>query len=255
MYPQHAIEKRASVPRLRDLSSWVGIVVSTVGFTFPVVINSFLTGREWQAVQQWARTTAPFMGARKIHVHGVENLQTPGVLVMPNHQSHLDPLVLLGLSPVQVYFLAKASLFRIPFFGQALRASGQIAIERKDRTRAFASIDRAGEEIRGGKSVIIFPEGTRACREEMGPFKSGGFVLAHRGKLPIVPVGIVGTREIWPPGSGRFEPGDIAVAIGAPIDAGAYADKEGLMAAVRERIDELRVEARAILRGGSPPTV
>jgi 1-acyl-sn-glycerol-3-phosphate acyltransferase len=161
---------------------------------------------------------------------------------LANHQSLFDIPALIASSPGQVRFLAKRSLFRIPFFGWALSSAGFIPVDREDRSSARHSFASAASRLAGGTSILIFPEGTRSLEEGcLLPFERGGFLLALKSGLPIVPVGIRGTRAIQPRRSFVIRPGVARVRYGAPLTAGDYGlrRKAELIQEVRRRICEL----------------
>lgn len=166
------------------------------------------------------------------------------VIFMSNHESQLDPPVLIGILPVPAVYIAKKEVKYLPFVGWAAWVAGVIFIDRGDRDRAIKSIQEAAAEIRGGKNVVIFPEGTRSRTGEMLPFKKGGFALALDAGVPIVPMATVGGREVLPPGSMRLRPGRYVVAVGDLVDTAAHPDRESLMLEVRGRIEALMAEAR-----------
>ncbi|HEY3269988.1 MAG TPA: lysophospholipid acyltransferase family protein [Geothrix sp.] len=166
------------------------------------------------------------------------------VIFMSNHESQMDPPVLIGALPIPAVYIAKKEVKYLPFVGWAAWVAGAIFIDRGDRERAIQSIREAAAEIRGGKSVVIFPEGTRSRTGGMLPFKKGGFALALDAGVPIVPMATIGGREVLPPGSLRIRPGQYLVVVGEPVDPAAHADRESLMADVRSRIETLVVEAR-----------
>jgi len=159
---------------------------------------------------------------------------------MSNHQSNFDIPVLLAYLPVQFRWLAKMELFRIPIFGFAMQRAGYISIDRSNRKAAILSLKRAAEIIRGGVSVLIFPEGTRSLDGEIQPFKSGGFILAVDSGVPIVPVIIHGTWPIMPKDRLRIRPGNVVLEIEKPVETSPYArrDKAALMEKVRQIITE-----------------
>jgi len=138
-------------------------------------------------------------------------------VVVSNHLSNLDIMAILAASPLSLRFMAKRELFRIPLFGQAIRAIGMIEV---DRTRAnFSAIRRqAAATLRAGRSVAVFPEGTRSRDGEPGEFKRGAFVVAIADSAPVCPLTIEGSRACWAPGSWRINPGTIRVVVGDPIE-------------------------------------
>jgi len=119
-------------------------------------------------------------------------------------------------------------------------AAGTIFIDRSNRERAISSLHRAAAEIRGGKSVVIFPEGTRSRTGRLLPFKKGGFVMAAEAGVPIVPLATVGGHRMLPPGALQIRPGRYVVAFGAPVDPRDFPSREALMKEVRNRIAALR---------------
>ncbi len=166
---------------------------------------------------------------------------------MANHLSHFDIPALIHTLPGQTRFMAKRSLFRIPVFGWAIRVGGFITIDREDLSRVRDSFAVAVERLREGASVLVFPEGTRSAGGGLLPFKRGGFLLALKSGLPIVPVGIAGSRAVRPKGGVAIRPGRIDVRYGAPIEVGGFGlrGKRDLADAVRERIAELAGAAAA----------
>lgn len=161
----------------------------------------------------------------------------PGTfVVMSNHQSHYDVPCLYAVLGGKLRMVAKTELFSIPLFGQALRASGMIEIDRKSHARAVASLARARHQIASGTHVWIAPEGTRSETGELLPFKVGGFVLALDTGTPILPVTIQGTRAILPVGTAltRADEG-VTMTIHAPVDVAPFAgDRAGRKALVSE---------------------
>jgi 1-acyl-sn-glycerol-3-phosphate acyltransferase len=139
---------------------------------------------------------------------------------MSNHRSQYDILAVVNaLADFQLRWVAKKELTRVPVFGWALRHAGHIIIDRSDHEQAVASLRAARARMLEGISVVIFPEGTRShAGEVLLPFKKGGFMLALETGFPIVPVVVLGSREILPRGSRRPLPGDIDVVVGPPID-------------------------------------
>lgn len=162
-------------------------------------------------------------------------------IYLANHQSLFDIPVLLSTVPGQVRMMAKRSLFRIPIFGWALSAGGFIPIDRGDRSTARQSFAAAMKRLRGGISILLFPEGTRSLTDTLLPFQRGGFLLALKLGLPIVPVGIRGSRDVQKKGSWAIRPSPVVVSYGAPIRVADYGlrRKGELVEEVRRRIAEL----------------
>ncbi len=160
---------------------------------------------------------------------------------LSNHQSLFDIPVLIATAPGQIRMVAKRSLFQIPIFGWAMKAGGFIPVDRKDRSTARQTFASAAARLRGGTSILIFPEGTRSKTDTLLPFQRGGFLLALKSGLPIVPVGVRGTRAVQDPARFSIHPGTVEVFYGVPIHTADYGlrRKEELTAEVRARITEL----------------
>jgi 1-acyl-sn-glycerol-3-phosphate acyltransferase len=149
-------------------------------------------------VRFWARSLLDAFGV-EVKLHGVENIPTDrGVLFVFNHQSHFDILALKAHVPRVLSFGAKAELFKIPFFGPAMRALGTLPIDRDNRSEVFRVYKEAQERFSSTLNFILAPEGTRQSKPEIGIFKKGPFIFAINGQVPVVPVVIAGAYEILP---------------------------------------------------------
>lgn len=156
-------------------------------------------------------------------------------VVVGNHQSNLDPMCHFLAFPVPLRFLAKKELYSVPVFGPAIRAAGMIRVDR-DRPSMDYINEQVDEAVARGRSIIVYPEGTRSKTGELGPFKKGAFVIAVQTGLPIVPVAISGTNAIWPPGAKLMHPGPVDIRFGEPIPT------TGL---TLDDVDDLRSRVRA----------
>jgi 1-acyl-sn-glycerol-3-phosphate acyltransferase len=139
---------------------------------------------------------ALFLAGVAVEVKGLDKIPRGPVILASNHRAAFDIPVLQGCLPVQFRWLAKRSLFKIPVFGWFMTLAGYIPIEREHAGRAYRSIESAAGRIKGGTSVLIFPEGMRSYSEKLLPFKRGAFMLASRSEAPIVPVAVTGTTGI-----------------------------------------------------------
>lgn len=160
---------------------------------------------------------------------------------LANHQSMFDIPLILATVPVQLRFAAKRSLFRIPVFGWAIRLGGFIPVDRGDHAGARATFAAAESRLRGGASVLLFPEGSRSLDGKIHGFERGGFLLALKTGLAIVPVGIRGTLAVQRRGSFWISPGRVEVSYGSAVDPAAFGirGRAALEAEVRRRLEEL----------------
>jgi 1-acyl-sn-glycerol-3-phosphate acyltransferase len=194
----------------------------------------------WVA-RNWISWVLASCGVR-VEADGLENLsQSQPCVIMSNHQSVFDIAAIVRTLPIPWRFVAKRELVRIPFFGWALALADQVVIDRDDREQAVASLKRAAERIRGGMSVIIFPEGTRSPDARLKPvesFKSGGFHLAIEARVPIVPTTVSGSHRITPKNSLKIRSGSIKVHYGKPIPTAELSidDRNALKRRVREAL-------------------
>lgn len=185
------------------------------------------------SLQGWERLPAAIREGRQ------------SVIFMSNHESQMDPPILVAALPLPAVFIAKKELQYVPFIGWAGWAAGVIFIDRGNRERAIRSIQDAAQQIRAGKSVVIFPEGTRSRSGQMLPFKKGGFALAMEADVPIIPMATVGGFQVLTSGSLRIRPGRYTLLLGEPIHPSTHADRDALMTEVRGRIEALVIEAKA----------
>lgn len=195
-------------------------------------------------VHLWGRILLLLIGVR-VTVEGLDRLDLGRrYVVMANHESSLDIPALLTALPaaLELRFLAKKSLFGVPFLGWAMTSAGFVPVDRDDRSTAPAMLSRTLDEVRRGGSPLIFPEQTFTPDGRLLPFARGGFLVALKAALPILPVGIEGPRLVMPPGEGVIRPGSVTVRIGRPVptEGLGVSCREVLMRQVRGEIDRLR---------------
>ncbi|PYQ54301.1 MAG: 1-acyl-sn-glycerol-3-phosphate acyltransferase, partial [Acidobacteria bacterium] len=143
----------------------------------------------------WARAILGTLGI-DVSVSGAENCPAGPAVYAANHTSVVDTPVVFGHLPVDFKILHKRSLYLVPVLGQYLYAGGHIGIHRGSGFRARKGLARAAARIRGGASLVVFPEGTRRREEGVGAFKRGSFVLALEAGVPVVPLSIIGVKRV-----------------------------------------------------------
>jgi 1-acyl-sn-glycerol-3-phosphate acyltransferase len=162
-------------------------------------------------------------------------------ILVANHYSYFDIPVIIAAVPQPIRFMAKISLFKIPIFGWALARAGFIPIDRKNRRTAVKSFDLAAERIRKGNTIVVFPEEGRSRNREMRPFQRGGFLLALKSELPILPLAIDGTYDVFRVGAKRITPATVTIKVGEPIATGGRSvrEKEQLAEQSRKQIETM----------------
>lgn len=218
-------------------------IPATLAFSCMAIVGSFLDrtgGFAHFCARLWS-STALFLARTRLDVRG-EDMIPAGepVIFMGNHQGNFDILTLTRAIPRRFSWLAKEELFRVPFFGAAMLRAGYIPIDRSDGRKALRSLDAAAKRIKGGASVVVFPEGTRTMDGSLLPFKKGGFVLAERAGVPVVPFTINGSMEVNPRNRLELHRGTVVVRFGMPIPTSGENALKGneLMERVRSAIAE-----------------
>lgn len=228
------------------LVAFVFVTVTAVLGTAAIVGEFFFPGRHFcfRIGRIWSRLHLLAAGCR-VRYEGHENLdrRAPCVFVS-NHQSNLDIWALAMVLPLSTRVVAKASLFRIPILGGAMRSAGFISIDRSDREKAIQSLDAAHAWLRAGNPILMFAEGTRSRDGKLLPFKKGPFHLAAQTASPVVPVAVVGSWGLMPPGGLVARPGTIAVRFGDSLALGPadHEDVGALLDRARRAILDLSAE-------------
>jgi len=226
---------------IRTVFVWSCVVIATLALgVFAFITYPF--DRKGRVGHYYARLwgkTALLANRVKVKIEGIEHLNGRGPYIfMSNHQSYYDVFALLGHLPYQFKWLVKKELFSIPFFGWTMAAVGYISIDRGGSRDTVEAMNEAAQKIRNGMSVTIFPEGSRSPDGSIQPFKKGGFTLAIKSKVPIVPIAIDGSRNIMPKDKFTVASGEIRMLMDRPIETENYSlkDREILMKKVRETI-------------------
>jgi 1-acyl-sn-glycerol-3-phosphate acyltransferase len=178
----------------------------------------------------------------RVRVAGRANLPLDRAAVYcANHQSNVDPPILFTALHPRMHIVYKAEINAIPLLARAFRHGGFVPIERRNKEAAMHSLEVGSASLRAGNSFLIFPEGTRSRTAELLPFKKGGFLMAMKAQVPIVPVAISGGRESMERGSMIIRPVTISIRVGEPIPTAGLetADRDVLIARVRAAIESL----------------
>jgi len=226
---------------LRAAWAWLAALVLTVVFGSGAILTSWVPPRG-RTYLFWARSWAKavlFCAGIPVKIEVSEGARAlPTGVLMANHESAIDILVLLLAVPQDVRFLAKKSIFYVPFLGWSMWLAGFVPVERGRSDKAKEVFDELADRVRNGLSVLIFPEGTRSRDGELHDFKKAGFLLALKAGIPVVPIGIHGSRAILGTRGLILGPGEVVLRVGNPVPTAGLgiAGRRALMEKVRSEI-------------------
>ena len=189
----------------------------------------------------WAPPIVRVLGLR-VEIAGLEHLDPErSCFIAINHQSILDALVLFFSIPVELAFVVRSDLMGVPFFGWYVRAMGMTILDRDHQLRGLAAMRRTTTRLADGRSVILFPEGTRSRDGRVGAFKPGAFVPAIEAGVPVVPAAMDGPGRLLPAGTLKARPGTVRIVLGEAIETEGLevGDRRDLSRQVRDRVLEL----------------
>lgn len=190
-------------------------------------------------LRQAARTLGRLVRAR-IAVDGLSHFEGAGpVVVVANHQSYIDTIVLLATLPIDACFVANEGLPSTPLLGAAIAAADHLVVNRAATADPQAAVRRMIETLEAGVSLVVFPEGTIAPGPGLLPFRMGAFAAAAAAGRPIVPVTIAGTRRMLPFDTWQMAPVPLAVHVHAPIEPAGrtWRDMTALAARARAAVE------------------
>jgi 1-acyl-sn-glycerol-3-phosphate acyltransferase len=182
-----------------------------------------------------------YLSGTRLSIKGTEKIKKGQTyIVMSNHQSLFDVLALIGKLPIQIRWIIKSDIRKIPIFGYALERMGHIYVDRRGRKDTVYGLEKAVMKIKTGTSVVIFPEGTRSPDGRLLPFRTGGAAIAFKSGVPILPVTVNGGRFVLPKGTLALMPGKIRIIVGDEIDSMAFQEgkREALMAGIKAAIEK-----------------
>ena len=242
--------------RLFTIWCWIGCGLSTVFWATVSIMGSVISGSgrlQHYCMRRWSKDNL-WLSRARVEIEGIDNIvrDRPQIFVA-NHSGLHDILSLAAYLPIQFRWIAKKSLFRVPFMGWHMRRSGYIAIDRENPRSAAKSIMEAARIIRDGVNAIAFPEGTRSRTGALGNFRSGAFSLALRTKVPLVPITLDGSYRVIAPKTLQVNPGTvIRVKIDRPIDLSSYLknEKRRLMEEVHKIMNRNLEDLRSRRRTG-----
>jgi 1-acyl-sn-glycerol-3-phosphate acyltransferase len=215
----------------------LGPIAGIIGIPYTLLVGDIT---RLYRVAMWITNAGARAAGIKIDISGFENIPAGrSCIFMSNHVSNLDPPVTIPLLPGRSSVLLKKELMDIPILGRAMRMAKFVPVERGSRRDAAqASVAAAGDALRSGLHILVYPEGTRSPDGRLSTFKKGPFFLALETKAPIIPIVVSGTQTMMRKGSSAIAPGLARIQLLPPIEPADYATREELMQAVRTAIAE-----------------
>jgi 1-acyl-sn-glycerol-3-phosphate acyltransferase len=205
------------------------IVLGTLSFLVAFVDRTGNTSHKF--AQWWGKAILGTTGVR-VRFSGA-SLPTTSCIFVANHASIYDTPILLGSIPRQLRLMAKSALKWVPFIGWHLALSRHVLVDRKNPGASV--FKRMQRMARLGASVFVFPEGSRSADGALKAFKPGIFLLAIENKLPLVPLTVIGSRDVMPKGRLMTCPADVEIVVHDPIVTDGLSRKDTRELAERVR--------------------
>jgi len=217
----------------------IAVVATLVGAVLSILVSLLISPRiaNLYVAVPWCHVIAFFAPVR-VEVEGMEHVdRDQSYVVVANHQSQFDIPVIYGFCGLDLRWVMKAELGKVPFVAQGCRAIGHIFVNRSDPDQARTAINQAIGRLKPGTGILFFAEGTRSRSGKLLAFKKGAFRVAIDQQLPILPMTVVGTRDVLPADSLRIRPGRVRLIIHPPIST------EGLkLTDLRRLSDQVRLQ-------------
>ncbi|MCC6171857.1 MAG: 1-acyl-sn-glycerol-3-phosphate acyltransferase [Gammaproteobacteria bacterium] len=226
---------------LLGLLAWILFTLCALVALLLVVVVPGLERRR-RIVHGAARLALPLIGVR-LEVRGLQNVPTGPSVVVANHASYVDGVVMKAALPPRFAYVVKREMASVPLAGLLLERIGTQFVERFDRHKGASDARRVLRSAHGGQALVFFPEGTFGNVPGLLKFHSGAFITAVRAGCPVVPAVIHGSRDVLPGSRALPRPGRIVVEFLAP-----------LIASGDDAAPELRDRSRALIlaRLGEP---
>ncbi len=236
---------------IRGILYWViGPIITFFLFITAVVVyhlNGKNTNFPHVISRIWSKIILNFLCGVKLKIKGLDKIDpNQKYIIVSNHRSNIDIFVASASIPLQFRWLAKESLFKLPLIGYGMKICGYIPVTREKAFSAVKSLNSVKEVLEDGKSVWIFPEGTRTKKKELGRFKRGAFIMAKETGVPILPVVMVNTDRLFQSPI-KISPVEIYVEILEPVIYSDYLKKyEDEKVAINKLVDDIREKIQKV---------
>lgn len=220
---------------------WIVTLMEGLCFTALVTVLPVRLRNGW--VLHAATSVLLNLAGVKVKVDGLKNIcRDQTYIFVANHQSWFDSFVLCAVLPVPVTFISKKEMFRVPIYSHIMRRLRFVCADRRHPRNILRDIDSIVALFRSGLSLVVYPEGTRSKDGKLGSFGRGAVLLAARTGVSIIPITIVGTREIMPSGKYYISYGRrVRIFISDVVDVDAADRKK--QATITEEIRQQIVES------------
>lgn len=238
---------RAAAKAVYGVYAWAALLAIAIPLCVVLALTPGLARRRG-AARVAARLFLLALGS-PIKVRG-PGLPAGACVVVANHASYLDGIILTAALPPSFTFLIKQEMTAVPIAGFVLNRLGSRFVDRTDATNRHRTARNLVASAVGGEALALFPEGAIHARPGLGPFQLGAFAAAYRAGLPVVPAIVFGSRGMLPANRLLPAPGALEVCICSPLPASDFDSARSLMHACRARIlehlDEPDLDAPAI---------
>ena len=221
------------------LLSWINLFIMVL-YTIPVTYSIWLVGLfskygslKYHIAQSWVNPWLWAARAKTTFTKAVEYKNNESYVVISNHLSNIDSLILFKLLKIKWAFMAKKEVYKLPVFRTAAKAFNFIKVDRDNPNDRESINEQARNLFKNGWSLMVYPQGTRVDKNEFKEFKSGAFHIALQNNVKILPVVIAGTGDIWPKGRKFMTSGKAFIKTLEPIDISKYT-KENIEDLVKE---------------------
>lgn len=231
------------------LRTWLLVVPFTVSAALVVLVVMIPVTwvvrdiRPIYQVARWLVRAVLWVAGVRVETLGPDPWGAPQPAVyLSNHVSNVDPPIVFLHVP-RVAIMGKKVVFRTPLFGYALKMAEFIAVDRKATDSRRKALEAGVDRLKRGLSLLIFPEGTRSSDGHLLPFRPGPFTMAIEAQAPVVPITILGTREVMPKGAGWLQAGRVTLLFHEPIPTRGMTQKNR---------EELMRMTRTVIASGFP---